>query len=81
MTLPSRLTSQPAGDVRDELGAGVVAVEELVVLGDAVAVGGVEGPGEAAAPGAAVVADLAERLDDQRVLADALLDRRAACRP
>ena len=38
-------------------------------------VGGVEGPGEPAAPRPAVAADLAERLDDQGILPDALLDR------
>jgi hypothetical protein len=36
---------------------------------------GVEGTGEPAPPGPAVAADLAEGLDDQRILADALLDR------
>src|SRR5438270_11334593 len=43
-----------ASDVGDELGAGVVIVEELVVLGDAMTVGGIEGSGEAPTPGAAV---------------------------
>ena len=42
----------------------------------AIAVPEVGRTGEAAAPGAAVLADLVERLDDQRVLPDALGDRR-----
>ena len=62
-----------AGDVGHESGARVVEEEQLVVLGGAVAVGGVERPREAAPPGPAVLADLAQRLDDERVLADALL--------
>src|SRR5207247_3056253 len=61
------------GDVGHESGARVVEEEQLVVLGGAVAVGGVERPREAAPPGPAVLADLAQRLDDERVLADALL--------
>ena len=76
MTSPVRADLPAAGDVGHDLRPGVVEEEQLVVLGDAVAVGVVEGPGEPAAPGAAVLADLAERLDDQRVLADALLDGR-----
>ena len=48
-----------ARDVGDELGARVVPVEQLVVVGDAVAVGGVEGTGEASPPRAAVLPDLA----------------------
>src|SRR6185369_352042 len=65
-----------AGDVGHELGARVVPEEQLVVLRGAVAVRGVEGAGEAAPPGAAVPADLAERPDDERVLSDALLHGR-----
>ena len=80
VTLPSGLTSQRARDVRDDLGARVVPVEQLVVLGDPVAVGGVEGAREAAAPRPAVLPDLAQRLDDEGILADALLDRRQLAR-
>src|SRR5262249_45705031 len=54
--------------------------EELVVLRGAVAVRGVERAREAAAPGAAVFADLAERLDHERVLPDALLHGRELAR-
>src|SRR5262249_51134369 len=64
----------------DDAGAGVVPVEQLVVLGDPVAVRVVVGAGEAPPPGPAVPADLAERLDHQRVPADALLDRRQLAR-
>ncbi len=63
-------------DVGDHLGAGVVVVEELVVLGHPVPVRGVEGPSEAAPPRATVLPDLAQRLDHERVLADPFLDRR-----
>jgi len=55
----------------------MVRVELLSgVLGGAMAVGGVEGAREAAAPRPAVLADLAQGLDDEWVLPDPLLDRR-----
>ena len=79
VTFPSGLTSHALAILGTSL-AGVVVVEELVVLGDPVAVGGVEGPGEGAAPGAAVFPDLAQRLDDEGILADPLLDRRELAR-
>ena len=53
-----------------------VPVDEAVVSAEAHAGRPVARPGEPAADGAAVPADLVHRLDDQRVLADALLDRR-----
>src|SRR5215471_16455959 len=61
-----------ARDIWHDLGAGVVPVEQLVVLCGAMAVRGVERSGEAAPPRAAVLADLAQRLDDERILPDAL---------
>src|SRR6185369_17572263 len=70
---PTVLADVPgARDIGHDLGAGVVPVEQLVVLRGTVAVRGVEGAGETAAPRAAVLADLAQRLDDQRILSDAL---------
>src|SRR5262249_11853894 len=63
------------GDVGDDLGTRVVPVEQLVVLRGAVAVGGIERAREAATPGAPIFSDLAQRLDDQWVLPDALLYR------
>src|SRR5262245_47301816 len=58
-------------DVRDRLGTGVVPEEEVVRAGGGpVAVPLVARPGEAAPPRAAVLADLLDRLDDDRVLAD-----------
>jgi len=47
----------------------------IVGAHDALAVLAVAGAGEAASPGAAVLADLVDGLHDERVLADALLDR------
>src|SRR5712692_263096 len=68
------------GDIGHELGARVIPVEELVVLGGAMAIGGVEGAGEAPPPRAAVFPDLAARLDAEGILADPLLDGRKLAR-
>ncbi len=78
--LPIRTDFPGPGDVGNDLGPGVVPVEQFVVLGGAVAVGGVEGAREASPPGAAVFADLAERLDHERILAYALLHGRQLAR-
>ena len=65
------------GDIRHDLVAGVVPEHQMVgARAAAEAVPEVGRPGEAAAPDAAVLADLVQRLDDQRVLADALGHRR-----
>ena len=62
------------GHTGHDLGARVVPEENLVRGDDAVAVLAVPGPGEAAAPRAAVAADRVQRLDDHGFLGHALLD-------
>src|SRR6185436_1417297 len=69
-----------ARDVWHDLGARVVPEQELVVLGRPVAVRRVERTRESPPPGAAVLADLAQWLDDERILTDALLHRRELAR-
>src|SRR5205085_12401424 len=64
------------GDARHDLRAGGVPEQKLVARAHAVAVLAVAGSEKAAAPGAAVLADAAQRLEDHRLLGEALLDRR-----
>src|SRR5207245_8481929 len=62
------------GHIWADLLAGEVPEQETVRTGDgAVAVPAITGAGKAAVPGAAVAADLVDRLDDQRLPGQALL--------
>ena len=64
------------GRQRSRLGAGHIPVHEAVVAAEADTGRPVARAGESPADDAAVPADLVHRLDDERVLADSLLDRR-----
>ena len=64
------------GDAGHDLAAVRAPVQRLVGRLDAVAVLAIRGAGERAPPGAAVFADLVQRLPDHRFGRNALLDRR-----
>src|SRR5207247_2762418 len=78
---PAVLHLEAAGEVRHRLVAGVVPEHQVVrPRAAAEAVPEIGRAREAGAPRAAVLADLLQWLDDERVLADAVGDRRQLAR-